>query len=119
MLLCCLSFCAYCMYVYIMCLCVPVLMCTACIESIYWVSLVSLVGGPGRALYEVLVYQIQIFQPDGLTAMLAELVSFVMGDSFLAQCDQELNWFTLWRMRCLPRLLFFLHLLCAMMPAAN
>lgn len=47
------------------------------------------IGEPGKALYEVLV--IQTFRPDRLTAMLAMFVSTVMGDSFLAQCDQELN----------------------------
>ena len=49
----------------------------------------SLAGGPGTALYEVLV--IQTFRPDRLTAMLAMFVTSIMGDSFLAQCDQELN----------------------------
>ena len=46
-------------------------------------------GATGTALYEVLV--IQTFRPDRLTAMLAMFVSSIMGDSFLAQCDQELN----------------------------
>lgn len=89
------------MYICVHMLCVTVLMCAEdcimvnnhyailCTVGTCIILLVSLVGEPGKALYEVLV--IQTFRPDRLTAMLAVFVSSIMGDSFLAQSDQELN----------------------------
>lgn len=70
-----------------MCMTLPV--CTIGNMYVLSVFLMFPAGATGTALYEVLV--IQTFRPDRLTAMLAMFVSSIMGDSFLAQCDQELN----------------------------